>query len=55
MRSVLNSITLSHSDDRAFLDATASLDQIKALASAHNPTAENTPPSASPPPPPTSR
>ena len=55
MHSVLNSITLSHSDDRAFLDATASLDQIKALASAHNPTAENTPPSASPPPPPTSR
>ena len=55
MHSVLNSITLSHSDSRAFLNATASLDEIKALASAHDPTAEAPPPPASPAPPPTSK
>jgi hypothetical protein len=38
MRAVLNSITLTHHNDRAILNANASLDQLKALASAKNPT-----------------
>ena len=60
MRSVLESITLTHREDRALLNATASLDELKALASAHNPTAASAAPeipdapSASPSAPPTS-
>jgi hypothetical protein len=48
MRSVLNSITLTHHNDHALLNANASLDQLKALASAHNPAATpDTPPTSS--------
>jgi hypothetical protein len=48
MRSILTSTTLEQHKDRAVLEATASLEQIKALASS-NPTAtENPPPSAPP-------
>ncbi|MBW4040253.1 MAG: hypothetical protein HIU91_15630 [Acidobacteria bacterium] len=39
MRSVINSITLTHHEDHAILNATASIDQLKALTTAHNPTA----------------
>jgi len=38
MRDILNSITLSQHNDRAQLDATASIDQLRALTTAHNPT-----------------
>ncbi|WP_158824250.1 hypothetical protein [Granulicella sp. S156] len=48
MRDVLASITLEHHKDRALLNASASLDQIKALTSGGNPTAS--PQSTSPPP-----
>jgi hypothetical protein len=41
MHAVLESITLTHHNDRALLNANASLDQLKALASAHNPAAES--------------
>jgi hypothetical protein len=40
MQSVLSSIDITHHEDRAILNANASFDQIKALASAHNPTAD---------------
>lgn len=48
MRDVLASITLEHHKDRALLNASASLDQIKALTSGGNPTAS--PQSTGPPP-----
>jgi hypothetical protein len=38
-RAILNSITLTHHDSRAILNATASLDQLKALTTANNPAA----------------
>jgi hypothetical protein len=51
MRSVLNSITLTHHEDLAILNAAASLDQLKALASAHDPATstdlQDTPPTTS--------
>ncbi len=37
MQAILNSMTLSHHGSRAVLNATASIDQLKALAAAHNP------------------
>lgn len=37
MRDILDSVTLSHHDAHAVLKASASLDQLKALLSAHNP------------------
>jgi hypothetical protein len=40
MRSVVNSITLTHHNDRAILKAAASVDQLKALTTAHNPAAD---------------
>jgi hypothetical protein len=40
MRDVLNSITLAHREDHALLHASATLDQLKALLSAHNPTTQ---------------
>jgi hypothetical protein len=40
LHSVLDSITLTHHEDRAILDASATLDQLRALTSAHNPAAE---------------
>jgi hypothetical protein len=43
MRSVLDSITLTNRDDRALLNATATLDQLKSIATAHNPTATTIP------------
>jgi hypothetical protein len=51
MRSVLNSIDLTHHDDRAYLNATASLEELKALASSHNPTTETIPATPTAPPP----
>ena len=39
IQAILNSITLSHHDSRAELNASASLDQLKALTAAHNPAA----------------
>ena len=39
MRSVINSITLTHHEDHAILNATASIDQLKAITNAHNPAA----------------
>jgi hypothetical protein len=39
IRAILDSITLTAHDSRALLNATASLDQLKALTSAHNPAA----------------
>ena len=36
---ILDSITLTHQDSRAVLNATATLDQLKALTTAHNPAA----------------
>jgi hypothetical protein len=47
MHSVLDSIALTHREDRAILNANASLDQLKALASAHNPAATPDTPSTS--------
>jgi hypothetical protein len=49
MRSVLNSITLTQRENRALLNATASLDELKALASAHNPTSVSAVPEATAP------
>jgi hypothetical protein len=40
MRQVLDSITLQHHDDRAVLHASATLDQLKALVSAHDPASD---------------
>lgn len=63
VNAILNSITLSHHDSIAVLNATASLDELKALTTAHNPAAsplESTPattpapPTATPTPHPTS-
>jgi hypothetical protein len=51
MRSVLDSITLTHHDQRAYLTAPASLDELKSLASAHNPTTEIIPATPTAPPP----
>jgi hypothetical protein len=42
MRAVLNSITLTHRENRALLNANASLNQLKALASAHDPATSST-------------
>jgi hypothetical protein len=42
-RAVLDSIKLTQHDDRALLNATASIDQLKALANAHNPTTDTAP------------
>ena len=42
MRSMLGSITLTHHDDRAILNASASPDQLKALTSDNNPAASPT-------------
>jgi hypothetical protein len=52
MHAILNSITLSSHDSRAVLNANASLDQLKALTTAHNPAAAPLEPSADTPPPP---
>lgn len=49
MRSILNSVTLSHHEDHAILSATASIDQLRALTTAHPPSASpNTDPDAEP-------
>jgi hypothetical protein len=50
VHAILNSISLSHHDSRAVLDANASLDQLKALTAAHNPAASplEAPPNNSP-------
>jgi hypothetical protein len=37
MRDILNSVTVAHHDSRALLHASATLDQLKALLSAHDP------------------
>jgi hypothetical protein len=50
IHAILDSITLSHDDSRAVLNANASLDQLKALTAAHNPTASPLEPSADTPP-----
>jgi hypothetical protein len=39
IQAILDSITLSHHESRVLLNANASLDQLKALTAAHNPTA----------------
>jgi hypothetical protein len=39
LRGVLDSVTLQHRDDHAVLHASATLEQLKALASAHDPAA----------------
>jgi hypothetical protein len=53
IQAILNSITLSHHESRVLLNANASLDQLKALTAAHNPTASplEAPPDKSPAPP----
>jgi hypothetical protein len=43
-RAVLDPVKLTQHDDRALLNATITLDQLKAIASAHNPTSETTSP-----------
>jgi hypothetical protein len=43
---ILNSITLTHHDARVLLNATATLDQLKALTTAHNPAASSLSPSS---------
>jgi hypothetical protein len=50
IQAILNSVTLSHHDSRAILNANASLDQLKALTVAHNPAASplDAPPDKSP-------
>jgi len=47
LRQVLDSATLQHHDDRAVLHASATLDQLKALLSARNPTSAAVAPEAS--------
>ena len=47
MRQVLDSATLQHHDDRAILHASATLDQLKALLSAHDPASAAVAPAAS--------
>jgi len=46
-QAILNSVTLTHTDSRVLLNATASLDQLKALATTHNPTTSPLAPSTS--------
>jgi hypothetical protein len=46
LRQVLDSATLQHHDDRAVLHASATLDQLKALLSAHNPASAAVEPAA---------
>ena len=46
MHAILDSITLTEHNERALLNATASLDQIKALATANNPTTTEAPPTS---------
>jgi hypothetical protein len=50
IQAILNSVTLSHHESRAILNANASLDQLKALTVAHNPAASplDAPPDKSP-------
>jgi len=48
LRSVLESVKITQHDDHAVLTANASLDQLKALASVHNPAAADVTPLASP-------
>jgi hypothetical protein len=48
MRSVLESIKISQTKDRAVLTANASMEQLKALASSHNPASESQETSAQP-------
>jgi hypothetical protein len=47
LRQVLGSVTLQHHDGRAVLHASATLDQMKALASAHDPAADSPEPATS--------
>jgi hypothetical protein len=51
IHAILNSITLTHQDGRAVLHATASIDQLKALTTFHDPTTSSLNPQASPNPP----
>ncbi|HEX4154886.1 MAG TPA: hypothetical protein VHY48_04665 [Acidobacteriaceae bacterium] len=48
MRQVLDSVTLNHHDAHAVLHATATLDQLKALLSAHDPASAETTPANTP-------
>jgi hypothetical protein len=48
INSILNSVDITQHQDRAILNANASLDQIKALATAHNPTADPDAPDITP-------
>jgi len=48
LRSLLDSIKLTQHNDRALLNATASLDDLKALTTAHNPTDTPPPPQPTP-------
>lgn len=47
LRQVIDSATLQHKDDRAILHASATLDQLKAILSSHNPTSAAIEPEAS--------
>jgi hypothetical protein len=47
MRQVIDSATLQHKDDRAILHASATLDQLKAILSAHNPSSATIEPETS--------
>ncbi|HTV08931.1 MAG TPA: hypothetical protein VMD97_07795 [Candidatus Aquilonibacter sp.] len=47
MRQIIDSATLQHKGDRAILHASATLDQLKAILSAHNPSAAATQPETS--------
>ena len=47
LRQVLDSASLAHHGDRALLRASATLDQLKAILSAHNPASETVEPAAS--------
>jgi hypothetical protein len=51
IHAILNSITLTHQESRAILHATASIDQLKSLTTAHDPTTSPLDSQASPNPP----
>ena len=48
MRAIINSVAIEQQDSHALLTATATVDQMKALSSVHNPSVESATPSALP-------
>jgi hypothetical protein len=48
LRAIINSTSIEHSDSHAILSATATVDQLKALSTSHDPAAQPTPPDGAP-------